>query len=78
MQIDVTQEILDVVRILSVEKQRQILREAEALAREDKTPSIWQKIRSRSEKIPDEVWEEMPTDGSENHNKYLHGKISHK
>lgn len=72
MQTDVAKEILDVVRILPEDKQRQILKQAETLAQEERrSNSLWDKIRVRSEKIPKKVWDNMPLDGSENHDRYL-------
>lgn len=73
MQTDVTQEILEVVKILPTDKQRQILQQAEALAKEESKPTIWDRIRERSARIPDKVWEQMPADGSEQHDHYLYG-----
>lgn len=72
MQTDVAEMIFERVKILPIEKQREILDQFETIEKE--TPlTIWQKIRARSEKIPDEVWEEMPQDGSEQHDHYLDG-----
>ena len=72
MQTDVAEKIYERVKVLSPEKQQEILHQIEIL--EQKTePTIWQKIRARSKKIPDEVWEEMPRDGSEQHDYYLYG-----
>jgi hypothetical protein len=72
MQTDVAETIYERVKVLPPEKQQEILHHIEIL--EQKTElTIWQKIRARSEKIPDEVWEEMPGDGSEQHDHYLYG-----
>ncbi len=72
MQTDVAETIYEKVKILPPEKQQEILHQIEIL--EQKTePTIWQKIRARSKKIPDEVWKEMPPDGSEQHDHYLYG-----
>jgi len=72
MQTDVAEKIYERVKILPIEKQKEILDQIESIEKE--TPlTIWQKIRARSENIPDEVWEEMPKDGSEQHDHYLYG-----
>ncbi len=72
MQTDVAEKIYERVKILPIEKQKEILHQIESIEKE--TPlTIWQKIRARSENIPDEVWEEMPKDGSEQHDHYLYG-----
>ncbi len=73
MQTDMTQEILEVVKILPEDKQRQILKQAEELAKGETKPTIWERIRAHSENIPNEEWEKMPTDASENLDHYLYG-----
>jgi hypothetical protein len=60
------------VKGLSLEKQKEILHQIEVIENEH-PPTIWQKIRARAERIPDEVWKEMPADGSEQHDHYLNG-----
>ena len=56
MQSDVAEIIYEKVKVLPPEKQQEILHQIEIL--EQKTePTIWQKIRARSKKIPNEVWE---------------------
>ena len=72
MQTNVAEIIFERVKVLPLEKQREILHQIEAIEQEQQT-TIWQKIRARAEKIPDEVWEEMPRDGSEQHDHYLYG-----
>jgi len=72
MQTDDAETIYEKVKVLPSEQQREILHHVEVL--EQKTePTIWQKIRARAKKIPDEVWEEMPHDGAEQHDHYLYG-----
>ncbi len=72
MQTDVAQIIFEKVKVLPLEKQKEILHQLETIEKE--TPlTIWQKIRARSEKIPDEVWDEMPSDGAQQHDHYLYG-----
>jgi len=73
MQIDVVQEIIKIVEILPEDKQREILEQAQSLVKADIKQTIWQRIRAHAEKIPDEVWDRMPSDGSENHDHYLYG-----
>ena len=72
MQTDVAEIIFERVKVLPLEKQKEILHQIETIEKE--TPlTIWQKIRARSENIPDEVWDEMPSDGAEQHDHYLYG-----
>ncbi len=62
---------------LSPEQQQQVLDFVEFLAQktQPKEPkkTIWDVIDERIEKIPDEEWEKMPTDGSYQHDHYLYG-----
>lgn len=75
MQTEITQSLLDKIPMLSSEKQRDLLVQVESLLKveEAEQPTIWQKIRARAKNIPDEVWGEMPRDGSENQDHYLYG-----
>lgn len=73
MQTDVANEILDVLRILPESKQRQILKQAKDLAKDESRLTIWQKIRAHGAEIPKEELERMPTDASENLDHYLYG-----
>ena len=72
MQTDIADTIYQRVKILPVEKQRDILRHVEELNGDSKH-TIWQKIRARADRIPADAWQEMPTDGSEQHDHYLNG-----
>lgn len=72
MQTDVAEIIFERVKVLSIEKQREILHQIEIVEKEE-SPSIWQKIRARAKNVPEKVWEEMPKDGSEQHDHYLYG-----
>lgn len=72
MQTDVAEIIFERVKVLPIEKQREILHQIEIVEKEE-SPSIWQKIRARAKNIPEKVWEEMPKDGSEQHDHYLYG-----
>lgn len=72
MRMDIAEEVFNIVKILPKDKQKQILRQAEDLAKDEKELTIWDKIHARSKNIPDEVWETMPTDGSENLDHYLY------
>jgi len=72
MQTDVAEKIYERVKVLPLEKQEEILHQLEASEQEG-TSTIWQRIRARADKIPDEVWEEMPADGSEQHDHHIYG-----
>lgn len=72
MQSDIAETIYERVKVLPIEKQKEILHQIESIEKEP-PPTIWQKIRARTEKIPDELWETMPEDGSQQHDHYLYG-----
>ena len=73
MQLDVAREIFEIVKILPEDKQKVVLRQAESLASTESEQTIWQKIRARAKHIPDEVWDQIPTDSADNHDHYLYG-----
>lgn len=73
MHTDVAKEIFETVKILPEDAQIKILQQARTLAKKGKKLSIWDKIHAHSAEIPDEEWERMPVDGSEQHDHYLYG-----
>ena len=72
MQTDVAEIIFEKVKVLPIEKQREILHQVELVENENPA-SIWQKMRARAKNIPEKVWGGMPSDGSEQHDHYLYG-----
>lgn len=59
---------------LPPEKQQEVLDFVEFLAQKTEPPkSIWEKIEAIVEKVPKELWDELPTDGAEQHDHYLYG-----
>lgn len=73
MQIDMAREIFEIVKILPQDKQKIILEQAEELAEAEPKLSIWDRIIESGKSIPDEVWAELPVDGSEQLDHYLYG-----
>ncbi|CAN5584626.1 hypothetical protein BH24ACI2_BH24ACI2_09420 [soil metagenome] len=75
MQTDVAEAIFDIVKVLPKTKQEKVLTFVSELKAEEETSleSLFRKIEERSQNIPDEVWEEIPSDGSINHDHYLYG-----
>jgi hypothetical protein len=59
---DQQQQVLDFVEFLLQKNQP---KEAQK--------TIWDKIDERMEQLPDEVWQDSPTDGSYQHDHYLYG-----
>ena len=77
MQPDIAQEIFEKVSSLSVEQQQDVLKIVESKLKphpigNDSRP-IWEIITEMSSEIPDEMWDELPSDGSVNHDHYLYG-----
>lgn len=75
MQTDVAETIYDLVKILPETKQRKVLSFVNDLRSEENMPLVdmLQEIESRGQSIPDDYWEEVPPDGSLNHDHYLYG-----
>ena len=69
------EQIIQKVSTLTPEQQREVLKFVESIERQGESPrkTIWEKIREHAKEVPDEVWEEMPTDGAEQHDYYLYG-----
>jgi len=72
MQTDVAETIYERVKGLPLEKQEEILHQIE-LYEQNGSSTIWEKIRARAENIPDEVWDQLPVDGSDQHDHYISG-----
>ena len=70
----ISDRVVEKLNELPEERQQQILDFVEFLA-EKHTPqkTIWDKIEEITKDVPDEVWEELPADGAENHDFYLYG-----
>jgi hypothetical protein len=75
MQTDVAEAIFDIVKVLPKPKQEKVLDFASELQAEEETSleSLFRKIEQRGQNISDEVWKEIPSDGSLNHDHYLYG-----
>ena len=54
---------------------REVLALVESLRRKrhSSTPSIEEKIEAHVDEVPDEAWDEVPADASENLDQYLYG-----
>jgi hypothetical protein len=74
---ELLQTIQTKVRSLPPERQQQVLDFVEFLAQKTQSQppqkTIWEKIRERMAEVPDEEWENVPTDGSYQHDHYLYG-----
>ena len=74
MATNIEEILIDKVRALPLEKQQQVLSFLEGLQPEEsRKQTIWEKIREHAKEVPDEVWEQIPADGAEQHDHYLYG-----
>ncbi|MBW4630338.1 MAG: hypothetical protein KME30_00075 [Iphinoe sp. HA4291-MV1] len=66
--------IISKLQELSSQQQQKVLDFIESLILESNPQkSIWQEIQDIVEQVPEELWDELPTDGAENHDHYLYG-----
>jgi hypothetical protein len=67
--------IVERLRALDEEEQKRVLDFVEGIERQKSQPakSLWDVIQDIVKDVPDEVWERVPADGSEQHDHYLYG-----
>ncbi|MEO6051076.1 MAG: hypothetical protein ABIP78_07060 [Pyrinomonadaceae bacterium] len=75
MQTNVAETIFDIVKVFPKTKQERVLNFVIDLKDESNSNlrTLLTEIEKRGKRILDEVWEEVPTDGSLNHDHYLYG-----
>ena len=76
MQTEIAQTIFEKVKILSLDKQEEVLEFIEeklSVAEKRDSRPIWEIAKEISESVPLEEWEKLPSDGSINHDHYLYG-----
>ena len=71
MQTEVTEKIVQKIKVLSAEQQEKVLEFVEALDVQKKT--IWDKLDDRLKNVPPEEFAEIPADASQNLDHYLYG-----
>ncbi len=79
MQNDLSKVVAEKVAVLPIEKQQEVLDFVKSI--EEKEPqkkSLFEKLADIRERVPEEVWEKLPTDGAENHDHYLYGAAKKK
>jgi hypothetical protein len=71
----IEEAIVEKLRALDAEEQKQVLDFVERIERQKSQPAktLWDAIQDIVKDVPDEVWERLPTDGSEQHDHYLYG-----
>lgn len=71
MQTDVVEKISSKVKRLSAKQQEEVLGFVERL--EPTRRTLWDMVKDRVGSIPDDVLQNLPSDGAENHDHYLYG-----
>ncbi len=76
MQTEIAQTIFEKVKNLPLDEQKEVLeiieKKVSASQKKDSRP-IWEVITEISNRIPEEEWAKLPSDGSINHDHYLYG-----
>lgn len=72
------QTIIEKVHTFPPEKQQKILDYAEILedekiSQETGNETIWDMVKQFADEVPNDAWDELPTDGSINVDHYLYG-----
>ena len=71
----IEEAIVERLRALDADEQKRVLEFVERIERQKSQPAktLWDAIQDIVKDVPDEVWERLPTDGSEQHDHYLYG-----
>ena len=76
MQPEIADTIFEKVKGLSVSDQKEVLKIVEekvSVHLDRSSRPIWEVLVEMSSELPDEMWAELPSDGSINHDHYLYG-----
>ncbi len=69
--------ITEKVRMLSEDRQRQVVELVDELLKEEQAGTdarpIWEIFAELSAQVPAEEWSKLPSDGAEQHDHYLYG-----
>ncbi len=70
----VEEQIVNKIRTLSDKEREDVLHYVDrVLSNHTPEPTLAEKLIALSSKVPDEVWDTVPTDGSEQHDHYIYG-----
>ena len=71
----IEEALVEKLRALDAEEQKRVLDFVDGIERQKSQPAktLWDAIQDIVKDVPDEVWERLPTDGSEQHDHYLYG-----
>lgn len=70
----VEKQIVEKIQTLSDEERERVLHYVEeVLSRRNRKQTLGEKINKIIADVPDEVWEKIPSDSSEQHDHYIYG-----
>ena len=70
----VEEQIVNKIRTLTDGEREDVLRYVDGvLSKHKRDTSLVEKLLALSSQVPDEVWDRIPTDGSEQHDHYIYG-----
>lgn len=70
----VEQQIVEKIQTLSDEEREQVLRYVEeVLSKRNRKQTLGEKIKEITADVSEEVWEKIPSDGSQQHDHYIYG-----
>lgn len=70
----VEKQIVEKIKTLSPDEREEVLRYVDnVLRKRDQKQTFGDKIREIVADVPDEVWDRIPADGSEQHDHYIYG-----
>jgi hypothetical protein len=68
------QQIVEKIKALSTDEREEVMRYVDNILRKrDRPDTLGEKIQEIISDVPDEVWEKIPTDGSDQHDHYIYG-----
>lgn len=67
-------QIVEKIKVLSAQERVEVLRYVdELLSKRHRKPTLGEKISALSAEVSDDVWETIPSDGSQQHDHYIYG-----
>jgi hypothetical protein len=74
---DLTQIVAEKMQVLPIEEQQKVVEFVDLLST-PKKQTLLEKLAVISSRVPDEIWETLPTDGAKNIDHYLYGSPKRK
>jgi len=74
---DLAQIVVEKMQVLPIEEQQKVVEFVDLLSK-PKKQTLLEKLAVISSRVPDEIWEKVPSDGAENVDHYLYGSPKRK